>query len=220
MPERPPLLAEKLGFFGAVTASLSHELKNVLATINEYSGLLGDQLGAAEEGGRPLNPARLHTLCERFDRQVERGSILIQRLNRFAHSVDEVVAEVELGALLTEISDICDRFAGLRQVTLERRFEQRTASRRLELDPFALQQVIYLGIRATLDAAADQRHVALDLEATGPGCAVIIESADPLGAAGERLLADGLMQQLVGELGAALTREAADGADRVIISWP
>jgi len=220
MSERPPLLAEKLGFFGAVTASLSHELKNVLATINEYSGLLADQLHSAEEGGRPLNPARLQTICERVDRHVDRGSILIQRLNRFSHSVDEIVAEVELGALLTEICDICDRFAGLKQVTLERRFEQRPGSRRLELDPFALHQVVYLGIKAALDAAAERRVVALDLQVNGPGCSVIIESADPLGAAGEQLLADGLVQQLVGDLGAALTRQTAAGADRIILSWP
>ena len=31
------------GFFGAITASLSHEMNNVLATVNELGGLLGEE---------------------------------------------------------------------------------------------------------------------------------------------------------------------------------
>ena len=43
-------------FFGAITASLSHELNNVLATIKELSGLLEDLVHAVkpERGARDL----------------------------------------------------------------------------------------------------------------------------------------------------------------------
>ena len=51
---------DDIAFFGAVTAGLSHELKNVLATINELSGLQ-DDLQLLARRGRPLDdrlPAR------------------------------------------------------------------------------------------------------------------------------------------------------------------
>ena len=35
---------KEIGFMGKVTASLSHEIKNTLAIINESAGLMGDLL--------------------------------------------------------------------------------------------------------------------------------------------------------------------------------
>jgi len=212
MAEHPPLLAEKLGFFGAVTASLSHELKNVLATINELSGLLEDQLQAAS-AERPLQPERVERVCAGVSKQVKRGSTLVERLNHFAHTVDEPLVKVQPRQLLGELCDICDRFARLREVTLERRLSEQPLT--LELDPFALQQAVYLGIWHALQAAAARRVVTLVLS-TDDGCEVAVESDDPLGEQGQLLLQSPLMQQLVGDIGAQLSLQG----DRVVLRWP
>ncbi len=219
MAERSPLLREKLGFFGVVAASLSHELKNVLATINELSGLIEDQSMAAE-AGRPLRPERLKKACVNINKQVLRGSTLVERLNFFAHSVDKQVADVELGGLLTKICDICDRFAMLRQVTLARKFT--TQKLPLTLDPFALQHAVYLAVRVALNVAEAGQAVSLKLEplaASGRGCRLAIESENSLGEEGRSLVEGSLMRQLVSELGAEISLVSAQGEDSVVFTW-
>ena len=46
---------DSLAFFGKVSASISHELKNVMAIISETAGLLGD-LSAMARGVQPSTP--------------------------------------------------------------------------------------------------------------------------------------------------------------------
>jgi signal transduction histidine kinase len=212
MAEHPPLLAEKLGFFGAITASLSHELKNVLATINELSGLMEDQIQVAS-AERPLQPERVGRACASINKQVSRGSTLIERLNHFAHSVDDPLVRIEPRTLLIELCDICDRFAKLREVTLERRLSEQPLT--LELDPFALQQAVYLGIWHALQAATERRVITVVLETTG-GCEIAVESGDPLSEQGPLLEQSLLMQQLVSDLGAELSLRG----DRIVLRWP
>jgi len=54
-----------LKFFGKMTASISHELKNVLAIINENAGLLEDLCAMAEKG-RPVDPVRIKPCPEKL----------------------------------------------------------------------------------------------------------------------------------------------------------
>lgn len=212
MTERTPLMADKLGFFGAVAASLSHELKNVLATINEFAGLLEDlSLAAAKE--RPLPPERLQRSCERIKNQVGRGSTLIQRLNRFSHSVDEPVAVVRVAEVVGEICDICERFANLAKVRMERDIAEEGATR--ELDPFALQHAIYLAIRAALSAASERRELTVGWD----GARVLVASADPIGEAGERLLQGELMRALSAEIGVTPALEPHQGGERLVLAF-
>ena len=49
---------EGVRFFGEMSASISHEIKNVLAIINENAGLLQDMVMMIEKGS-PLSPERL-----------------------------------------------------------------------------------------------------------------------------------------------------------------
>ncbi len=86
-------------FFGRMTASISHEIKNTLAIVNENAGLLGD-LALLMDKGRPLSPERLTTLAGNIRRQVQRADDIIRRLNRFAHSAHEPAASVDLGLQL------------------------------------------------------------------------------------------------------------------------
>ena len=204
-----PLLEQKLMFFGRISASLSHELKNVLATINEFSGLL-DDLSQAAVSGRALKPERLQSVCGKIANQIGRGEELIRRMNRFSHSVDEPVASVDLREVLALVCDLCNRFAKLRQATLERRFPD--APQVLTLDTFALEYAVALAIDLALQGASEQRRVTVALlePASRGRCQIAVESADPLGPelaqATEHALLAGVMAHLGGTLDVAPER--------------
>lgn len=95
--ERPAAGGETpgLAYFGKMTAALSHELKNCLAIINESSGLIQD-LNALARNGRPLDPDRMDDVTGRISRQVVRADGLLKQMNKFGHSVDRPVQQVDL----------------------------------------------------------------------------------------------------------------------------
>ncbi len=61
-----------LRFFGQVIASVTHDIKNSLATINENAGLLTDHATMAARG-RPLDPEKVNVLAMRIMDQVKRA---------------------------------------------------------------------------------------------------------------------------------------------------
>ena len=111
--------ADTLGlhFFGSMTASISHELKNALAIINENGGLLGD-LAMLMEKGRPLEPERLKTLSGNIRRQVQRADDIIRRLNRFAHSAQEPAATSDVREIFEFTIALATRLATMKGVTM------------------------------------------------------------------------------------------------------
>lgn len=137
-------------YFGKATASISHELKNVVAIINEAAGLLGD-LTAAAQRGRPLEPERVLRISEEIGRNVKRAVETINRLNRFAHTVDEVERAVDVGQLLADTLAVAGRYPGLRDLTLEQAASMSAAT--LRTDPFRLHRALVLALKVA--AAAD-----------------------------------------------------------------
>ena len=52
---------EGFGFMGRVNAGISHEMKNIMATISETAGLMEDWVDLAAKG-RPLDMGRVEKL--------------------------------------------------------------------------------------------------------------------------------------------------------------
>lgn len=90
---------DSLAFFGKVTASISHELKNVMAIISETSGLLGD-LSDLASTGKPIEPDMLKSCTNSIVEEIQRGFSTIRQMNRFSHSVDTPVESVNLTEML------------------------------------------------------------------------------------------------------------------------
>jgi signal transduction histidine kinase len=107
------LAVEGARFFGEISASISHELKNVLAIINENAGLLQD-IVMMNEKGMPISPERLSRLAQAIVRQVARGDRIVKDMNRFAHSSDHPNESVDVGAVLHFIADIAARLISLK----------------------------------------------------------------------------------------------------------
>jgi len=90
---------ESLAFFGRVNASISHELKNVMAIISETAGLLSD-LSDMASSGAPVAPDMLKDCTASIVEEIQRGFSVIRQMNRFSHSIDHPVESVDILEIL------------------------------------------------------------------------------------------------------------------------
>ncbi len=150
-----------LAFFGAVTASVSHELNNIVSIIDQSAGLLTDLLAGAQSG-RSLSPEQLGRIADRIKHQTSRGVDFIRRLNAFAHSTDEPVREFELNQLVENLVALTVRFANLKGVNLKVAYSDQPLN--IITSPFLIQQVLYLIIKNILDRALKNDDITLSIE--------------------------------------------------------
>ncbi len=80
----------KPAFWGKVTASVSHELQNVLAIIKETSGLMEDIVSLHQEAVPPELAEKLSTCISSVMKQIDRGVGITSNLNGFAHTTDSL----------------------------------------------------------------------------------------------------------------------------------
>jgi len=99
-----------LGFSGAITASVTHELNNVLGTIEQLSGLLEDLAYSISEG-KSISEDQMNSLAERIAKQTKRGTVIIKGLNSFAHSSDSEYLNCNLYDIIENISALSNRLA-------------------------------------------------------------------------------------------------------------
>jgi C4-dicarboxylate-specific signal transduction histidine kinase len=201
---------QNLAFFGAVSASLSHEINNVFSIINELAGLLDDHLLRLDQH-MPLDPQKLKDISGKISRQVKRGEALIKLLNRFAHSADHWHAEVGVREVLERIVAISQRFATLSKAGIQTSFPADELIMRTS--PFLLQQAVFRCIRMELAAVDARRSITVRLERTSAaGALICIESADPVPQTPERDADAAFLRQCIGELGGTIEFLPAEGA--------
>jgi C4-dicarboxylate-specific signal transduction histidine kinase len=164
MNDRIAAAEDGLRFFGRVTASISHEISNVLATIYENAGLVEDLLSSAERG-RPLDPLRLKNLASKVKGQVRRGRDIVENMNRFAHSVDESRRFVDLSELLTLSASLAQRVASMHGVVLEPEGVEKPVQ--VRTDPFLLQNLIWLCLDFIMEGGGSPNHIRLVPEIRG-----------------------------------------------------
>jgi signal transduction histidine kinase len=201
----------KLAFFGSISASLSHELRNVITIISEVSGLMEDIAGLAARG-KKLDPDRIRTLCGKIGDQARRGEALLDRMNRFSHNADGRRMQADLKEDLNDICDLCNRFAALKEVRLVKNIPDRSAV--LSVDPFALQYAVFLCIEMALVAAAEKREITVTWAERDAAHEVSIASGDPLKPEleGKELLAT--LQAVMNQIGGDCDWAAEQGGTR------
>jgi signal transduction histidine kinase len=146
-------------FMGKVTAGLSHEFKNTLAIISESVGLMADLLDQAPPEDWPVH-GRLKKIIASIDEQMQRGDVLVKRLNSFAHSIDKPVAGVEFNALLGELTAIAERFARVRRVELETNPSESPVD--ILTDPFRIRYVLFSFIEWATERSPRGANVRID----------------------------------------------------------
>ncbi len=163
MGGKPEIMAETgLQFFGQISASISHEIKNVLAIINENAGLLEDFTLMADRG-IPMDPARLKVMAEAVKKQIGRADGIIKNMNRFAHSIDQTITTVDLAETIELVIALTARLAAMRGVEVAVQLPQNPV--KLQTAPFFLMNLLWLCLDFSISASGDDKQVELVVEA-------------------------------------------------------
>ncbi len=172
-----PIGETGLRFFGKVSASISHEIKNVLAIINENAGLLED-LSLAAKRGTAIDPDRLNRACQQFSKQIRRADAIIKNMNQFAHSVDAFAAPVDLFLATELVSNLAGRLADMRKVTL--RVNRPPSPVVVDGNPFLIENLIWLGLEFAITGTSEGLTLTLAPEKTGSAVSLRISGINGL----------------------------------------
>lgn len=153
-------------FFAKVSAAISHEINNVLATLQENAGLLSDYMGLVEQG-REIDPLRLEKVASRMAEQVKRGQGIVARMNRFAHSGDHGVAAIDLGETVELVCQLFTRPASVAGLSLE--YQDQGQRVRLVTRPFVLEALLWRVLELAADRAAKSPQCLLCVRPTPNG---------------------------------------------------
>lgn len=142
---------QETAFIGKVTAAMTHEFMNVLSTIKETSGLMEDLLALSGETSFPHHEKFSKTLII-IQEQVKRGMEISAMLNKFAHSMDEPEARIEINELLNQLLILAQRFAKLKKVQLT--LKPLETPIEIVIDPLRLQLILVVCLEYCFDRTA------------------------------------------------------------------
>ncbi len=147
-----------LQFFGKIAASISHEIKNVLAIINENAGLLED-LTLMAERGMAIDPQRLRAMSRTLMKQIKRADTIVKNMNRFAHSADASLQTIDLNDVIELLAALSNRIAVMRGITLNPQLNENPVT--LKTSPFLLMNLLWLCLDFAMGVAGDDKVVEL-----------------------------------------------------------
>jgi signal transduction histidine kinase len=152
-----------LAFFGRIAASVSHEIKNHLAVINEQSGLISDLLRMSENQGPPPASQRLYSLSLNIAEQIRKADLTVRTFGRFSHSVDQHSCPVDLCELVEIMAGVAGRLASAKGVSLG----WSSASCPLDVitSPFLLEQLVFHCLEHVLAATEPGGELTLTVSA-------------------------------------------------------
>lgn len=146
-------------FFGRMTASATHEIKNSLAIINESAGLMEDLVLMAEKG-IPLSHERVNDISQRVARQVQRADQVLNKLNRFSHSVDKSTQVSDLQQTVLAVLNLSSRLIEMQEAV----FEVSPASSspmKVFTSLFYLENIIWRAIESACSAAVGEKKIGI-----------------------------------------------------------
>lgn len=169
------LLYGGLAFFGAVTASVSHELNNVISIIDQTTGLAEDMI-AATDRGKPISVEKLEQVVASLQKHTARGLEIIKRLNTFAHSSDVPRREYDIGESAGNLVELARRLAGLKRANLELHTPAEPVV--ITGNPFLVQQLLFASIQRSLQDAKRDDIIVVRVAGAQAGAEVIVEAPE------------------------------------------
>jgi C4-dicarboxylate-specific signal transduction histidine kinase len=223
---------KEIGFMGKVTASLSHEIKNTLAVINESAGLMGDLLRRDAPEDWPQY-SRLTSIVASIEEQVQRSADIVKRLNQFAHSMDKSLAELDLNETVRQTVMLAQRFATLRRINLETILDSKPLQ--TQSDPFRTLYIIFGFIeraincspkKAKVTVKTDRSEEMFQVTVTDQGTvevdAIRAQVSASFSAEAEQDESDlAVLVQTMKALGGTIAAEqAAEAGNKIVLSFP
>ena len=154
---------DSLAYFGRVNASISHELKNVMAIISETAGLLSD-LSDMAIAGTPIAPDMLKDCTGSIVEEIQRGFSVIRQMNRFSHSIDKPVESVSLLEVLDLAINLSEylSFAGKTDVRSADGLTPMVVT-----CPFVLQALVYQVLVYTFKNTGAGAEISISINSMG-----------------------------------------------------
>ena len=160
---------EDLAFFGKVNASISHELKNILAIISETAGLLHDLTEMAARG-KKVDLNMLMTCSEDIEEEIQRGFGTIKQMNTFSHSVDDPLKSVNL----IEVLDLVINLAAFLSFASKVRFNPPQGEAPMVFTcPFRFQNLVYQTLVFAFESVGPDGEIQISLHPQKNGSARI-----------------------------------------------
>lgn len=165
---------EGLAFFSTMNASISHELKNIMATISETAGLLTDLARMGEKDGN-LRPETVRRYSESIVEDTLRGFATINHMNAFAHSADEFIKEVHLNDVVELMVNLsrCLKFA--RKVNFQR---PEVAPTKMFTSPFFLANILFYGLVFAFESVAPEDEIRVSVRHVGEAVEIVFAGLD------------------------------------------
>jgi len=160
---------DDLAFFGKVNASISHELKNILAIISEAAGLLNDLTDMASKGGN-FEVEMIQTCSKDIVEEIQRGFATIKKMNTFSHSADDPLKRVNL----VEVLDLMIHLARFLSFASKVRFDPPEEAAPIVLTcPWRLQNLIYQALVYGFESVGPDGEIQVSLHPQKDGSARI-----------------------------------------------
>ncbi len=215
MEQRPDPLAESgLQFFGKISASISHEINNALAILNENAGLLEDLCFMAEKG-KEIPPERLKKVAGDQIKQVRRANAIVKKMNRFSHSVDEPVCQNDLGELMGLVVNLSNRFIANKNVSVD--YAPPETPVQATTNSFFMAHLLFDCLEQALETAGADRSIAISVASRSAGPTVTFSGLKDLAGTGAAFPGD-RESRLMALLQADVQTDAAGGTITVTIS--
>lgn len=204
----------ELQFFGTITASVSHELNNVVSIVNQTGGLLEDILYGARQG-EEITTESLERIASKIAAQTERGISIIKRLNSFAHTVDDPVMQFNLTESIGNLMQLCERFAALRGVELAGDDIRNDIS--ITNNQINVQRLVFLAMRDILGTGQKGDSVSYSILEADTG--VVVTLCQHAGRISDLANSEDI-DALSGKIGAKIETGFEDGCFKVKIILP
>ncbi len=202
-----------LTYFGTIGASFCHEMRNVVAALNENCGLLGDFVHAGNRG-RPVDPERVERVNQRVARFVTRADDLLTRFSRLAHATDHEQGQADLGEIAQDVLALGGRIiassSGEVQVSARPGISIHTS-------PFFARLLLWRCLAATLEDGRDGEPTTVTVAKTETGAEARLTAAGGGARWEQRGLPGPVEQQLCALAQCTMAVDGDTGA--LIIAW-
>lgn len=150
---------DDLAFYGKVNASISHELKNVMAIISETAGLMNDLLELASQG-KDVDSETIMTCGKDIMEEIQRGFTTIKQMNRFSHSVDDMLKSVNI----MDVLELSVGLAGFLSFACKVHMDSQGEGAVVFTCPFRLQNLIYQSLVFAFKAVGPRGEIHVSLQ--------------------------------------------------------